>query len=346
MFSLNNYIFNKINLNGNLSVENRIVLPPMCTYKAENDGVPNTFHQIHYGARALSGVGLIIVEATAVEPRGRISSNDLGLWNEAQIKGHQMITLACHAFESKIFVQLAHAGRKAFAENETIVAPSAIPFSENYKKPSEMSTQDIEDVKNAFVNAAIFAEKSGYDGVELHAAHGYLLHSFLSPITNLRNDQYGGTFENNLRFIKDIIAAIKGKSNLPIGIRISATDWMQGGWKIVDSIRLIQALEKDLVYVHVSAGGIYHNPDELPKIEPMYLIKYAQQIKENVNIPVIGVGLITKVEEINTILESAACDMVAVGREMLRNPNFPQYAAQKMGVKEKINAAYTRGFII
>lgn len=344
MNNLDNIIFKKIKLNENLTLENRVVLPPMCTYKAENDGVPTIFHQIHYGARALSGVGLIIVEATAVESRGRISSNDIGFWTESQISGHQTITSTCQNFGSKIFVQLAHAGRKGLAKDEIIVAPSAIAFSDDYQLPLEISLEEIKNIKNAFVNAAIYAEKSGYDGVELHAAHGYLLNSFLSPISNIRKDIYGGNFENRIRIVKEIIIEIKEKTNIPIGIRISATDWMEDGWQLEDSIQLIQELEKDLVYVHVSAGGIHPNPDLFPVIKPLYQIDYASSIKQKVNIPVIGVGLITQIEEINSILEQNQCDLVAVGREMLRNPNFMQYAAQKLGFKEKINTSYSRAF--
>ncbi len=344
MNNLKNKIFQKLHINENLIIKNRVVLPPMCTYKAANDGIPNSFHQIHYGARALGGVGLIIVEATAVESRGRISSNDIGLWNDIQIQGHQLISAACHTFDTNVFVQIAHAGRKGAASDESIIAPSNLPFSDSYKIPTEMDLTEIKKVQKAFVQAAIRAKKSGYDGVELHAAHGYLLHSFLSPITNHREDIYGGTFENRSRIIKEIISEIKENTDIPIGIRISATDWMREGWNIEDAIRLIQELESVLVYVHVSAGGIHPNPDNIPEIKPLYQINYAKSIKQKISIPVIGVGLITQVEEINTILENNACDMVALGRELLRNPNFMQHAAQKTRVEQEINSSYSRAF--
>lgn len=344
MTYLSNIIFQKVHFNKNLIIKNRVVLPPMCTYKAANDGIPNSFHHIHYGARALGGVGLIIVEATAVESRGRISGNDIGLWNDIQIQGHQLIAATCHSFDSKVFVQIAHAGRKGAASDESIIAPSTIPFSDSYEIPTEIDLTEIKKVRKAFVQAAIRAERSGYDGVELHAAHGYLLHSFLSPITNYRNDSYGGSFENRTRIIKEIISEIKENTDIPIGIRISATDWMRKGWNIDDSIRLIQELEKDLVYVHVSAGGIHPIPDNIPDIKPLYQINYANSIKQKVSIPVIGVGLITQVEEISTILENNACDMVALGRELLRNPNFMQYAAQKIKAAQEINSSYYRAF--
>ena len=326
------------------TLKNRFVFPPMCTYQAQHDGIPSKFHEIHYGGIALGGTGLIIVEATAVETRGRISENDLGLWNNIQISGHQTIVNACHSFDAKVAVQLAHAGRKSGCQDTQSVAPSALSFSEKYQMPHALTLEEIETVKNSFVQAAIRAEKASYDAVELHAAHGYLLFSFLSPISNQRTDSYGGNFNNRIRFLVEVIQAIKKTVKIPVWIRLSATEWMSGGWTLEDSVKLCQIIQDDIVLVHVSAGGNVPNPDQLPEFKPLYQVPYAKAIKEAVSIPVIAVGLITTIDQGNAILNDQSCDLVAYGRELTRNPNLPYFASREMEQSQKIHSAYLRSF--
>ena len=215
---------------GDLQIKNRIVMPPMCMYKAKNEnGLPRCFHRLHYAARALGGVGLIIVEASAVEPRGRITSRDLGLWNDEQQEAHAGLVKECAKYGAAMAVQLAHAGRKS--ECEGLIAPSAVKFSESYKTPRQMSVEDIVSVKQNFVRAAIRAQCAGYAAIEIHAAHGYLIGEFLSPGVNLRDDEYGGSFENRTRFLKEILSEIKTAVQIPVGVRISASGELRQGGK-------------------------------------------------------------------------------------------------------------------
>ena len=338
------HLFSSLTISKNTTLKNRIVLPPMCMYQAGNDGIPTKFHEIHYGARALGGSGLLIVEATAVESRGRISPNDLGLWSDSQIEGHAKMVEIGHHFDTKIVVQLAHAGRKSTVIDEPIVGASPIAFSDQYQVPHSLTIEEIQGVKKAFANAAVRAEKSGYDGIEIHAAHGYLISSFLSPLTNIRQDQYGGSFENRVHLLEEIIAEVKNTIKIPVGIRISATEWMTGGWNLEDSIALSKRIQNSVDYIHVSAGGNAAKPDLMPDFKPLYQVDYAQAIKKAVHIPVIAVGLITTVEEAAALVNEEKCDLVALGREMLRNPNFPQLAAQKLGKNESVNSSYVRAF--
>lgn len=331
-------------LSNSIMIKNRIVMPPMVNYQATEAGQSTKFHEIHYGARALGGVGLIIVEATAVNKYGRLSLGDLGLWDEHQITGHQKIVHTCHEFNSKIGVQLAHAGRKTPPNVAQSVAPSPLQFSELYELPQELSIPEIQALQSDFVQAALRAEKAGYDLIELHAAHGYLINSFLSPLTNHRTDQYGGSFENRILFLVEIIDLIKEQTPIPVGVRISASEWTTGGWDIKDSIKLTNQLEGKIAYIHVSAGGNQAKPDLMPKIKPLYQIPYAAQIKKECNVPVIAVGYITTIKEGNRILKENACDLVAYGRELTRNPNLPQFAAQEMQQTQKIHPSYVRSF--
>lgn len=339
-------LLSEFQLTSSLLLKNRIVMPPMVNYQASEEGQPTKFHDIHYGARALGGVGLIIVEATAVNKAGRLSPGDLGLWGDQQVEGHKKIVDTCHAFGSKIAVQLAHAGRKTPTHIAKSVAPSPLQFSELYDKPKELNIQEIKNLQSNFIQAALRAEKAGYDLIELHAAHGYLINSFISPLTNQRTDQYGGSFENRMRFLVEIIDLIKEQTRVPVGIRISASEWTTAGWDIKDSVELTKQLEGKIAYIHVSAGGNQANPDLMPDIKPLYQIPYAAQIKKESHVPVIGVGYITSVAEGNHILREKACDLVAYGRELTRNPNLPQFAAQEMQQAQKIHSSYVRSFPI
>lgn len=333
---------------GALELKNRVVMPPMCMYKSDESGEIKDFHKYHYVSRALGGVGFIIVEATAIEPKGRISSNDLGLWDDSLIEKHKQLNKDIHSFGAKTAIQIAHAGRKSIVTDSTPIAPSSIAFSKEapYKLPKEVSIEEIKDIKELFIKAAFRAKEADYDAIELHAAHGYLLCEFLSPISNNRTDNYGGTLENRCRLVLEIATEIKQKLDLPLIVRISADEWMSGGWNIEDSIYLSKELEKIGVdAIHVSSGGNLEKPDNAPTIQPLYQSSWAKKIKENVNIPVIAVGLITTAIEGEYLLENSTCDFVAYGRELLRNPNFVFYAANEFKEKEKINSSYQRAFV-
>jgi len=330
-----------------VELKNRVVMPPMCMYKADNTGTLKNFHLIHYGARAIGGVGLIITEATAVEPRGRISDNDLGLWDDTHIQGHQKLISLCHGFGAKMAVQLAHSGRKSLCVDSTPVAPSALLFSESggFKQPHALHIEELCEIKNAFVCAAKRAQKAGYDILELHAAHGYLLCEFLSPLSNQRTDKYGGSVENRCAFIVEVAQAILEETpNMPLIVRISADEWMEKGWAVEESIYLCKKLQSiGVSMIHVSAGG-NNEAQKMPALVPLYQASYAKAIRESVGIPTIAVGLITTVQEGETLLEEDFCDLVAFGRELLRNPNFVFYAAKEKGEKALIEPSYIRAF--
>lgn len=333
---------------GALELKNRVVMPPMCMYKSDNSGELKDFHKYHYVSRALGGVGFIIVEATAIEPKGRISSNDLGLWDDSLIEKHKQLNKDIHSFGAKTAIQIAHAGRKSTVIDSTPIAPSSIAFSKEapFKIPKEVSIEEIKNIKKLFINAAFRAKEADYDAIELHVAHGYLLCEFLSPISNNRTDIYGGTLENRCRLVLEIAHEIKQKLDLPLIVRISADEWINGGWNIEDSIYLSKELEKiGIDAIHVSSGGNLEKPNNAPIIQPLYQSSWAKKIKEKVNIPVIAVGLITTAIEGEYLLKNSSCDFVAYGRELLRNPNFVFYAANEFKEKEKINVSYQRAFI-
>ena len=332
---------------GTIELKNRIVMPPMCMYKSDESGELKTFHKTHYLARAIGGVGFIIVEATAVEPKGRISDADLGLWEDSQIIQHKELNEDIHFFGAKTAIQIAHAGRKSNVKDSIPIAPSAIAFSseEPFKTPICASLEDIKNIKELFLKTAIRAKKANYDAIELHAAHGYLLCEFLSPLSNTREDIYGGNLENRCRLVLEIVKEIKQKVDLPLIVRISADEWMKDGWNINDSIYLSKELEKlGVDAIHVSSGGNQEKTDKTPKIEPLYQSNWAKEIKKEINIPVIAVGLVTTALEGEKLLEEKYCDFVAYGRELLRSPNFAFYAASEFKEKDKINSSYQRAF--
>ncbi|MFL1705604.1 NADH:flavin oxidoreductase/NADH oxidase [Campylobacter sp. MOP7] len=330
---------------GDVEIKNRIVMPPMCMYKAKDDnGMPRCFHKLHYAARSLGGVGLIIVEATAVEPRGRITHNDLGLWSDEQIEDHAKLVKECVKYGSKMAIQLAHAGRKSECSSEPI-APSAIKFSDRYKTPKEMSLSDINLIKTKFIEAAARAQEAGYEIIKIHAAHGYLISEFLSPNINKRSDDYGGNFENRTRLLREILTEAKAAVSIPVGVRISAHSFVNGDWSIEDSVTLARELENlGAAFIHVSSGGFFEKVDFMPRLVPLYQCSYAKAIKKAVNIPVIAVGLITTASEGEALLLGEVCDAVAYGRELLRNPNFPQLAMSELGVTDLIEKPYKRAF--
>jgi NADPH2 dehydrogenase len=330
-----------------VALRNRVVMPPMCMYQSDDTAHPKDFHKYHYTARALGGVGLIIVEATGIEARGRISNQDLGIWTDEQMLTHKELVAECHKFGAKMALQIAHAGRKSEAKETTPVAPSAIAFSQEapYKQPEELTIDGIEKIKGLFTAAALRAQNAGYDIIELHAAHGYLLCEFLSPLTNQREDLYGGSLENRCRIVLETAAAIKEKVAIPLMVRISADEWMENGWNVEDTIYLAKELEKiGVAAMHISAGGNHEVVDRMPAFEPLYQCDYAQKIKAAVSIPVIAVGLITTPQQGEEILGNGVCDFVAYGRELLRSPNFVFHAAQTFDEKEHIEHSYLRAY--
>ncbi len=349
-------LFESITL-GSLTLDNRIIIAPMCQYSAEQ-GKATSWHHAHLGQLSFSGAGLLILEATAVEDVGRISPQDLGLWNdETEEAMASLVSSLRENSDIPLGIQLGHAGRKASCyapwEGGTqisaqlggwqTVAPSAIGFAESDAAPEAMSIERIDAFKKAFVESAKRADKLGFDLIELHGAHGYLLHQFLSPLSNQRSDQYGGSFENRIRLLLEIYQEVRQvfSDNKPIGVRISASDWVEGGWDISQSVELSKQLEKlGCNYVHVSSGGL-STQQKIP-VGPNYQVPFAQSIKQAVNMPVIAVGLITEPEQAEAIIGTGQADMVALARGILYNPRWPWHAAAKLGAKVSAPKQYWR----
>lgn len=326
----------------NLELKNRIAMSPMCMYSASDDGKITDWHRIHYATRAIGGVGLIIQEATAVEKRGRITANDLGIWDDIFVSDLRNFVEHIHALDCKIAVQLAHAGRKCEVTKEKIIAPSAIQWSEKYPIPTEMTKKDINEVITAFTQAANRAVLAGYDALEIHAAHGYLIHEFLSPLSNHRQDEYGGNTINRTRILKDILTEIKNviPADMPIFIRVSATDYIEGGLNIDETLAIIDII-KDLVdIVDCSTGGLLS-----PRIDlyPGYQIGFAETIKKYFNISTAAVGLITTPEMAEEIISNQRADLVLLGRALLRQPYWPMYAAHILKADFTYPTQYIRG---
>ncbi len=323
-------------------LRNKIIMPPMCMYMSEK-GEVMPFHLQHYGSRSLGGVGLIITEATAVSPEGRISDNDLGLWDDIFIEGQSKLVEEIHRYGSKAAIQLAHAGRKSESCATPHIAPSSIAFSEEYLTPVMLSETEIKEVQSNFIQAALRAEMAGYDGIEIHAAHGYLLHEFLSPLSNCREDIYGGSLENRARILRELITQMRAalKDETFLIVRISATDWDDEGLKPEDLIEILKPVKHLIDAVHVSTGG---NVVRKIPLKPMYQVDFASSLKDALNIPTICVGLITKAEEIDLILQENKADFVALGRELLRNPYFVNNAYYQANQKDQLPEMYIRAY--
>jgi len=319
---------------GRLTLPNRIVIAPMCQYSAE-DGNASDWHVLHFGRMALSGAGLFIIEATAVEPVGRISPRDIGLWSDANEAALGRALQAARAYSRMpIGIQLAHAGRKASTAvpweggraltppqgGWQVVAPSPLPFDPQDAAPLALDEAGIERVVAAFAQAARRAERLGLDLIELHAAHGYLLHEFLSPLSNQRSDAYGGTLENRMRLLLRVFDAVRAQvaPDFPVGVRISATDWVEGGWDVAQSIELARRLHaRGSAYVHVSSAGL--SPQQKIPLGPGYQVPLAQQVRAATGAPTIAVGLITEAQQAETILASGQADLIGIrARHALR----------------------------
>lgn len=325
-----------------LVFKNRIVMPPMCMYSADGDGNIADFHETHYISRAVGGVGLIILEATGVTPNGRISSNDLGIWSDDHIEGLKRIVDKAKVYGAKMGIQLAHAGRKCGSSDEFIVAPSPIRFNEDYKIPRELSKEDINKIVLQFKEGARRADLAGFDIIEIHGAHGYLIHQFLSPLSNKRNDDYGGSRENRVRFLKEILSSIKEvwPKDKPIILRVSADDYAEGGIDKDEIVKIINLVKEDLDMIHVSSGGLVSARINL---FPGYQVSHAETIKKECNIPTIAVGLIKDYDHIEEIISNNRADMVALGRELLRNPYLVLNMAYEKDIKYS-PVQYERGF--
>lgn len=342
---------------GPLPLRNRIVIAPMCQYTAE-DGNAADWHLIHLGQLALSGAGLLVIEATAVEDIGRITPGDLGLYSDdneaalarvlAAIRRHSRIPVA---------IQLAHAGRKAsshapwdggqcLAPEEgawQTVAPSALPHAPGEPPPVALDADGLARVKSAFVRAAQRAEALGLDAIELHAAHGYLLHQFLSPIANRRDDAYGGTLEKRMRFPLEVFEAVRAAvpERMPVGMRISGTDWVEGGWDVEQSVVFAKALaQRGCDFMHVSSGGV--SPQQKIALAPGYQVPLAERIKAEVGLPTIAVGLVTEPKQAEAIVASGQADLVALARAMLFEPHWPWRAAAELGGQVEAPHQYWR----
>ncbi|MCQ4638244.1 NADPH dehydrogenase NamA [Anaerovorax odorimutans] len=315
----------------NLTLKNRIVMPPMCMYCAGEDGMVTQWHVIHYGTRAVGGAGLLLVEATGVCPEGRISSEDLGLWNDDQIEGMKRLVEAVHDNGARIGIQLNHAGRKCTAEGMDIEAPSPIPFDDESATPREMTASDIDETVEQFRQAAARAEQAGFDLIEIHGAHGYLLSEFLSPLTNKRDDQYGGSAENRVRFLGRVVDAVKTvwPEEKPLQVRVSAEDYEEGGNRAEDLGEMLNLIKgKGIDIVNVSTGGVV---SAAPKAVKGYQIPHGEVVKTMTGLPVIAGGLVTEAQEAEEIIASGKADLVYIGRELLRSPYWPLKAAGELG---------------
>ena len=330
-----------------LSLKNRVVMPPMCMYEVKNeDGLPTAFHHVHYGARAIGGVGLIIQEATAVEPDGRLSNRDLGIWSDRQGRALADLVMELKAFGSKVGIQLSHGGRKA-ADAIQPIGPSAVGYSKEYQVPKEMTLDDIQRVQSAFVSAARRAQDAGYDMIEIHGAHGYLVNEFLEPLTNLRSDEYGGTLEKRFRFLKEIIEGVKTVFCGPIWVRLSATAYDETGTQntLQDYQQIAKWLEElGVACLDISTGGLMDVKPNIP-IYGGYQAIFSAQIKQAVSIPVTAVGLLHNPELGEYLLQTGQADLIQVGRGLIRNVNWLADAAESLHDHDfqVYNNSYKRG---
>ena len=342
-----------------LTFRNRIVMAPMCQYSAV-EGRATDWHLAHLGARAAGGAGAIIAEATAVAPEGRISPDDLGLWDDGQVEPLRRVFAFIAAQGCAPGIQLAHAGRKAStlppwrggrpvgdADGgwDGIVAPSALPFAAGHATPHELDEAGIAGVIAAFAAAARRAHAADARLVEVHAAHGYLLHQFLSPLTNTRRDRWGGSFENRTRLVREVTAAVRAAwpDDLPLWVRISATDWVEGGWNDDEAValaRLLAGLGCDLV--DVSTGGAV--PDAVVPVAPGFQVRFAEKIRREAGVPTGAVGLITEPGQADAVVREGRADVVLLGRVLLREPHWPLHAARTLGHPAPIPNQYLRGF--
>lgn len=319
----------------NLALRNRIVLPPMCLYTAASDGMVTERHLVHYISRAIGGTGLIILEATGVQPNGRISGNCLGLWDDSQVDGLQNVVQGCQSEGAKIAIQLNHAGRKCTAEpdkTDYTVSASALAFDESYRVPRGITKEEIAEVVASFAKAAERAGRAGFDAIEIHGAHGYLISSFLSPITNQRRDEYGGSLENRARLLLEVLKAVREvwPAEKALLLRLSATDCLPGGISLEETIQVIEMAKRYIDIAHISSGGIAPAPIQ---VFPGYQVPLAEAVRKACGLPVIAVGRIRRVEMVEEILGNQRADLVALGKEQFRNPYWVTHNAWDCGME-------------
>ena len=342
-----------------VAFRNRIAVSPMCQYSCD-DGFATDWHLVHLGSRAVGGAALVIVEASAVEARGRISPADLGIWRDEHIAPLGRIAAFVRRQGAVAGIQLAHAGRKAsthvpwekggavLPESEggwRPVAPSPVPFYDTDTPPLELSQAEIRTIVAAFAAAARRALTAGFQVIEIHAAHGYLINEFLSPLANDRRDEYGGSFENRTRFVREVAAAIRGvwPDSLPLFIRISASDWVEGGWTIGDSVKLAHLLKPlGVDLVDCSSGGL--SPHAKIELGPGYQVPFAERIRRETGILTGAVGMITEPQQADRIIREGRADMVLLARQFLRDPYFPMHAAKALGIEIAPPVQYKRAF--
>jgi 2,4-dienoyl-CoA reductase-like NADH-dependent reductase (Old Yellow Enzyme family) len=348
-------LFEKLTLR-EVTFRNRIWVSSMCQYSSE-DGLPTDWHLVHLGTRAVGGAGLVMVEATAVSPEGRISPQDSGIWSDEHTKAFKRITAFIKAQGAVPGIQIAHAGRKASTAAPwkggkevsieeggwKTVGPSAISFDDGYPMPREMSAADIEKVVEDFISAARRAVEAGFEVIEVHAAHGYLMHEFLSPLSNKRADEYGGSFENRTRLPLIVARAVRNAvpEHLPVFVRISATDWAEGGWDVSQSIEFSKLLkDTGIDLIDCSSGGLVAY-QQIP-VGPNYQVPFAAEIREKGGIATAAVGLITEPAQAEEILQKGEADAVMIARQFLREPYFPLRAARELGETGDAPVQYAR----
>jgi 2,4-dienoyl-CoA reductase-like NADH-dependent reductase (Old Yellow Enzyme family) len=343
---------------GSLPLANRIVIAPMCQYSAV-DGCMTDWHTIHLGNLALSGAALLTIEATAVVPEGRISYADTGLWDDATEAAMATVLASVRRWsDMPIAIQLAHAGRKASTEKPWLgggqiapgeangwqtVAPSPVPFAEGQNPPTALTREDMAGISRAFTDSARRAARLGLDAIQIHAAHGYLLHQFLSPLSNRREDEYGGSLANRMRFPLEVFRAVRDAfpAERPVTVRVSGTDWVAGGWDIEQTVAFARALEDEgCSGIHVSSGGL--DPRQQIPVGPSYQVPLARAVKQAVGIPVTAVGLITDFEQAEAVVGTGDADLVALARGMLYDPRWPWHAAAHLGAQVKAAPQFLR----
>ncbi|MCQ6268363.1 NADH:flavin oxidoreductase/NADH oxidase [Fictibacillus sp. WQ 8-8] len=333
-------LFDPIAIKG-LELKNRVMMSSMCQYQAEGlDGAPVDWHFIHYVSRAIGGTGLIVLEMTNIEPRGRITEKCLGLWSQEHIPHYKRIVDACHSYGAKAGIQIAHAGRKSVIEKGDIIGPTALPFSENSPMPRELKKVEIEELIEGFGKSAELAVQAGFDTIELHGAHGYLLHQFFSPASNKREDEYG----RYNRFPLEVIKAVKAKmpGDMPLIMRISAVEYREGGYGFNHMLEMIpDFIEAGIDAFDVSTGG---DGPVRPKVYPAYQAKYAEIIKNTFHVPVISVGNLETPAVAESVIRSEVADLVAIGRGMLRNPYWVKEASLQIGENIDLPGVYNLGY--
>lgn len=341
-----------------VTLRNRIAVSPMCQYSCE-DGLANDWHFVHLGSRAVGGAAIVFCEATAVLPEGRISPQDLGIWSDRHAEALARIVKFIHEQGSLAGIQLAHAGRKASTYRtwspkqgaiplsdggwSNVLAPSAIKFQDNYPQPQEIALDGIRAVTEAFAAAARRAREAAFDIIEIHAAHGYLIHEFLSPFSNRRTDEYGGAFENRTRMAREVVSAVRGAwpETQPLFMRISATDWKEGGWDPEQSVQLAREVKKlGVDLIDCSSGGVI--PGVNIPVGPGYQTKFAEKIRREAEILTGSVGMITEPVQADHIIRTGQADIVLLAREMLRDPYWPLRAARELGHGASWPAQYLR----